>query len=436
MPRPTAALVALATLVAGVLLAGVSPATAAGRPTPGAFTGYAFDARCAPTQQQMDAWLTTSPFWGAGIYIGGSSMACAAEQPHLDARWVARQTSAGWKLLPIWVGPQASCTTYADRIDPDPASSYAAAGRQGAAEATAAVVRARALGIAAGSTLWYDLEDHDVGADDCRRSALRFLSGWTIRVRQLGYRSGVYSNVDAAIHSLDYADTVSRGSYVMPDQVWFAWANGRADAVVKPGKVRSTSWRGQRIHQYQLDTRATYGGVTLAIDRSFLEVGGGSVAPKERKACGGVRLDRTDYPALRPGRKGDVVRVAQCLLKQSKRYRGPLDGRYDKPVVTAVKKLQRARGTKATGRLDRRTWTALLATGSRPLLKEGSVGHDVRRLQRTLNVATAADVRVDGVLRASTTRWVRTWQLRTGQPATGVVTGATWAALARGRVGG
>src|SRR5690606_16742261 len=96
---------------------------AAAAKSPDGFTGYAFDARCAPTQQQMDTWLTSSPFWGVGIYIGGSMASCRTTatdpgQPHLDSTWVSRQRSKGWRLLPIWVGPQASChTRYGDRID-------------------------------------------------------------------------------------------------------------------------------------------------------------------------------------------------------------------------------------------------------------------------------------------------------------------------------
>ena len=82
------------------LLAG-GGANAAERRADG-LTGYAFDARCAPTQAEMDAWLTSSPFWGVGIYIGGSSASCRPTttdpgQPHLDATWVAQQRANGWR---------------------------------------------------------------------------------------------------------------------------------------------------------------------------------------------------------------------------------------------------------------------------------------------------------------------------------------------------
>ncbi|MEV7428521.1 glycoside hydrolase domain-containing protein [Nocardioides sp. NPDC092400] len=428
----------LAATVATVSVAAPAPAA---EPAPGAFTGYAFDARCAPTQSEMDAWLTSSPFWGVGVYLGGSTMSCrpdpadpASGQPHLDATWVSRQTAAGWRLLPLWVGPQASCSSYADRIDPTSTDAYAAADAQGRVEAAAAVQRARALGIARGSTLWYDLEGgFDLEDTDCRRSALRFLSGWTSGLHALGHRSGVYSNIADGIHALDNADNLSAGSYEMPDQVWFAWANGRADTVFSD-KVRAGSWTGERVHQYALDQSATYGGVTLAIDRNFLQVGGGSVAPRAPRACGGVRLDRADYPSLAKGRRGAVVEAAQCLLKQRGSYRGRVDGRFDRDVAAAVRGHQRARDLSATGRVDRRTWTSLLAAGSGPLLKVGSAEDAVRRLQRALNVATTADLRVTGVLDDATSRWVATYQRRVGRPVTGVVAADTWTALRAGRV--
>ncbi len=133
----TAALTGLATLAAGLVLA--APADAGNRVTPGSFTGYGFDQCTAPTQKAMDAWLTSSPYWAVGIYISGDSRACTS-QPNLSPTWVGTQLANGWRLLPITLGPQASCTTrerylHQVRINPSPAGSYAAARSQGRAEA-------------------------------------------------------------------------------------------------------------------------------------------------------------------------------------------------------------------------------------------------------------------------------------------------------------
>lgn len=437
-PVRAATVVAVLLAFCASLLPG-GAAAAAERRT-GGITGYAFDARCAPTQDQMDAWLTSSPFWGAGIYIGGSMASCQPSttdpgQPHLDATWVARQRAGGWRLLPIWVGPQASCQTgYGDLIDPNPAADHAAADARGRSEAVAAVNRARELGLPAGSTLWYDLEGgFDVSSDDCRRSALRFLSGWTLALHDLGFRSGVYSSISAGIHALDNADHLSPGSYAMPDQVWYAWDNARADTDIDPRWVRAGSWPGERVHQYDLHTAATYGGVALTIDRSFMELDGGSRPVRALRQCGGTRLDFAGYSRLRMGSTGPRVRALQCLLRKNARYRGRLDARFDRDVARAVTSFQRRHDLRVTGKADAATWTALFARGSAPLLKVGSSGGAVLRLQRALRAAGSRSVEHTGVVSERTAKAVRRYQQRLGADPTGVVTTETWAALQQGR---
>src|SRR3712207_271817 len=125
----------------------------------------------------MDAWLRSSPYWAVGIYISGDSRGCRS-QPNLTPTWVRTQLANGWRLLPITLGPQASCNPhfprYSDdeRIDPSSSRGYRAARRQGRAEAAEAVRVAQGLGIGEGSTLWYDMEAYDITNTSCRESAL------------------------------------------------------------------------------------------------------------------------------------------------------------------------------------------------------------------------------------------------------------------------
>ena len=74
---------------------------------PGTFSGKAFDACTAPSSAAMAAWKA-SPYRAIGIYIGGNNRGCT--QANLTADWVRTQVAAGWKLIPLYVGPQASCT--------------------------------------------------------------------------------------------------------------------------------------------------------------------------------------------------------------------------------------------------------------------------------------------------------------------------------------
>jgi hypothetical protein len=416
-------------VLAGLLSA--APAAAQPRVTPGDFTGYAFDTCEAPDSATMDAWRRESPFWGVGVYIGGANRLCP--NADLDRAWVQRQSRRGWRILPIWVGPQAACAAYPSVIDDRPARDYLAAARQGRHNAERAVRAARALGIPAHSTLWYDLEDYPLDDTDCRRSALAFLSAWTNRLHRLGYTSGVYSSAAAAIHSLDYADQASRGSYAMPDQVWFAWENGRADVRVRPRWVRRSSWMpGGRVHQYRLDEEAEFGGERLVVDWNYLQVGRGSHAPRPRRNCG-VRVDFGDYRALRPGARHAQVAAAQCLLKQRGLHPTRVDGHFDRATARSVRAFQRRVDLRPSGRLNAATWTSLLAQGATPLVKIGSASRAVLRLQRSLTAALDRTVATSGVFRAGTTRAVRQYQRARGLDPTGVATKAVWRELRSGR---
>jgi hypothetical protein len=380
----------------------------------------------------MDAWWESSPYAAVGVYIGGSNRLCT--QPELDASWVKKQRRTGWLVLPIQVGPQAACSGYADRMSSD----VAVAEQQGRAEAGKAIGNANALGIARRSTLYYDLEDFDTGPDDCRRPALAFLSGWTKELHSRGYRSGVYSNIAAAIQSLDYAHLVSTGSYEMPDVIWFAWENGRADTA-DGGYVDTDLWDDHaRIHQYDLDARASYGGVTLDIDRNWVDVGKGSVGSRSKALCKqrgrAVSVDLRSYPKRTKGSRGPAVEAAQCLLRRHGWSKAPITGRYDAKTAAAVKKAQRKLDLKVTGKLDRRTWVALLARGSHPLVKVGSTGDAVRRLQRALTAALGRKVAVDGAFSKKTAKAVAKFQRRTGLARTGVVGDDVWSRLLEGRV--
>ncbi len=427
--RARTGLVVLALL--SVVLLTTCSAQAAERRSPGSITGFAFDTSCAPSDAAMDAWRSSSPFWGVGVYIGGANRLCK-DQPYLDAGWVQRQGRRGWRVLPIWVGPQASCASdqYAASISARRARGYAAARRQGRREAGSAVQAAKGLGFAAHSTLWYDMENFDLGhSDDCRRSALSFLSAWTRRLHQLHFVSGVYGQ--AAIWALDFADRASPGSYAQPDQIWYA-ARGRPTTWIRRTRVRAGSWAAhQRVHQYRFNQRATYGGVQILIDRSFMDLGDGSVAPSPRRTCG-VRVDFARYQRLGSGARGAQVKAAQCLLRQHGFAPGRITGRFGRRTVRATGSFQRQRHLRVTGRMTPDTWTALLSAGGRRVLKRGSVGDAVRRVQRALNAADGDGLSVTGVFDQATTDAVGGYQKSLGMVTTGVVAADTWVQLQAG----
>lgn len=424
----------LVVLVSGAALA--SPAKAGNRVTPGDFTGYGFDQCTAPTQGAMDAWWTGSKYSAVGIYVSGASRGCTS-QPNLTPAWVRTQLAHRWRLLPITLGPQASCTTrerylHQVRINPSSRSSYAKARAQGRAEATKTVGVARRLGISRGSTLWYDLEAFSITRADCRESALSFLSAWTKKLHGLHYVSGVYSSAASGITMLDNARASRPGTYTMPNRVWIADWNGRADT--SSSYVRQAGWQPhRRVHQYRGGHDERHGGVTINIDQDWLDLGRGSRTSRESAHCGGAAsYDFGSYASRSVGDRGDLVRTVQCLLRNKSAYGGTVDGVYDAGLGAAVSRYRVSRGLPRDSVTGPRTWVALLSQGVGPVLKYGSAGPAVRRVQRAVNAADHAGVRVTGIFRASTTTAVKRYQHAHGRARTGVVGPRLWRTLRAG----
>jgi hypothetical protein len=221
------------------------------------YTGLAFDTCSTPSTSQLDAWRS-SPFGAVGVYLGGMNAGCP--QHNLTSAWLRHETAAGWRLLPIWVGLQApanvcSCAS----IDPQRAAA------QGRAAASDAINRAAALGLRAGSAMYYDMEAYSPGANTTS-TVLAFLAAWTGRLHARGYRSGVYSSGSAGISAL-----VSRYGtrYTEPDNVWFADWDGRRTTSTSYIPRRAWAARG-RLHQYKGNVTASYGGVAMNIDWTYL----------------------------------------------------------------------------------------------------------------------------------------------------------------------
>ncbi|MEU9231809.1 DUF1906 domain-containing protein [Streptomyces subrutilus] len=230
-----------------------------------AFTGEGFDACTAPTQKAMDAWRAGSPFRAVGIYIGGRARACA--QPQLTADWVRRQAEAGWHLMPIWVGPQ-PWNSASTGLSTDPAE----ADGQGRSAADGAVAAAASLGLPTGTVLYNDLENYS-DRETWDAPVVAYLTSWTVRLHELGYRSAAYVSASSGVKALSARH--DQAPEAMPDVLWVARWNGAASvADADMGLPAGTAqWAGRRrAHQFRGDHDATYGGVTINIDRNWVDV--------------------------------------------------------------------------------------------------------------------------------------------------------------------
>ncbi|MEV4703027.1 glycoside hydrolase domain-containing protein [Actinoplanes sp. NPDC049316] len=252
-----------ATVCASAVSLAAAPAPAlAAAAAPGTFTGSGFDACTAPPDATMDAWLT-SPYRAVGIYFGGNNRGCT--QANLTADWVARQQAGGWHLLPLYVGPQASCTTSSkpNRIDDTQAAA------QGRATADDAVTQATALGLGAESTLIYDMEAYRTDDAVCRAGVLAFMGAWSARLHDRGYLSGFYSSMGSGV--ADQVANYNTAGYVRPDYLDFARWDGVA--TVDDAAIPASYWSPhRRIKQYLGGHTETYGGVTINIDNDYADV--------------------------------------------------------------------------------------------------------------------------------------------------------------------
>src|SRR6516165_7003994 len=218
------------------------------------YHGRGFDACTAPSRSVMRTWRVDSPYAAIGIYIGGSDAACS--QPNLTPAWLRNTAAQGWHFIPLYVGPQAA---FGELSKNSSAS-------QGTAAATDAALQAQRLGFGPLSPIYYDMEGYLPGQST---RVLRFLSAWTTKLHALGYSSGVYSSSASGI--ADLTRQYGRGVYALPDVIYDALWNGQAnifDAVLSPGR-----WGNHhRLHQYAGNVTRTYGGVTINIDKDFMNV--------------------------------------------------------------------------------------------------------------------------------------------------------------------
>ena len=268
LARIVAAGLAATALIAPLTTAPVTPSVQAAPniPAPGSYTGAGFDACTAPAQNLMTTWLSDSPYRAVGIYTSGVNRFCT--QPELTASWVSAQQAAGWHLLPIHMGLQPYCTTSTKEFR-FTAANAATSGRAAADEAVAA---ARAIGLAAETAIFLDVEAYSTTDPTCRTAVLTYQSAWTARLHDLGFLSGFYSSLASGV--ADQVAAYPSPTWVRPDYLWFARYDGVA--TVSNAAIPESYWPHRRIKQYQSPTQTggqeTWGGLSLSVDRNQLDV--------------------------------------------------------------------------------------------------------------------------------------------------------------------
>jgi hypothetical protein len=285
------ALLAVAVL-AGAQMVSAARVDARGRPVPGPppvhvtpFAGdgvlppahpshepsLGFDTCDTPGVSEMWVWRQHSPYSTVAVYMGGELRHCKNE--FLDhGLWVPRVVEMGWRIIPIYVGPQAPCTNYRVTIDAEnPDQHGATIGRD-------AVARARIVGFPTGAPIYYDLEYYRPNDLACSDAVNAFVSGWVREVRAAGYRTGLYATPESGLSAQVRA--AANSALATVDAIWIARWTGRPDLFgYDPSVLPASMWsQRSRIHQYRGDHDETWGGVTINIDSNLVD---GPVYPED-----------------------------------------------------------------------------------------------------------------------------------------------------------
>ncbi len=220
-----------------------------------------FDGCHLPEVSEMHTWWHQSPYAFYALYLGGSQLSSVCSLA--NAAWVSQVHQQGWSFVPTWVGPQAPCTTYTQRMSSDPSVSY----QQGRQEAEAASAAAISLGLSSakpgGTIIYYDLEAYGYSTPECRQPVSAFMNGWVQRLHELGNLAGGYGTRNSFI--TDWWTIAN-----VPDEIWPA--SWYASAYDPYATVFGIPWlqglwtNHQRIRQYAGDHPEHWGGVGLAID--------------------------------------------------------------------------------------------------------------------------------------------------------------------------
>ena len=149
-------------------------------------------------------------------------------------------------------------------------------------------------------------------------------------------------------------------------------------------------------------------------------------------------VNNENFEELKEGSSNDNVIILQDKLKKLGFYSGSITGSFDYSTKEAVMDFQEDYGLPPTGVVDYATWNELFNTGAtpftiikstRPTLRLGSTGEDVKFLQTRLKDLMYYNGAIDGIFSNQTLNSVKEFQINNNLTPDGVVGANTWAAL-------
>lgn len=202
----------------------------------------------------------------------------------------------------------------------------------------------------------------------------------------------------------------------------WSWVDGTLKMNTIGDQTFKANYAGDTNHQ-----AGTNVDVTVKVVRRSSSGGGGSyyapVAP--------------DMPMVYWGCTGDAVKTLQEKLNAKGFHSGNVDGIFGAKTYAAVTAFQKANSLGVDGIVGKLTWAKLYdatpvnvtPVTTQPMLRTGSRGDAVRKLQELLNAKGYTCGSVDGIFGSKTYAAVLAFQKANGLAADGIVGSLTWAKL-------
>ncbi len=202
----------------------------------------------------------------------------------------------------------------------------------------------------------------------------------------------------------------------------WSWVDGTLKMNTIGDQTFKANYAGDTNHQ-----AGTNVDVTVKVVRRSSGSGGGSyyapVVP--------------DMPTVYWGCTGDAVKTLQEKLNAKGFHSGNVDGIFGAKTYAAVTAFQKANSLGVDGIVGKLTWAKLYdatpvnvtPVTTQPMLRTGSRGDAVRKLQELLNAKGYTCGSVDGIFGSKTYAAVLAFQKANGLAADGIVGSLTWAKL-------
>ena len=202
----------------------------------------------------------------------------------------------------------------------------------------------------------------------------------------------------------------------------WSWVDGTLKMNTIGDQTFKANYAGDTNHQ-----AGTNVDVTVKVVRRSSSGGGGSyyapVVP--------------DMPMVYRGCTGDAVKTLQEKLNAKGFHSGNVDGIFGAKTYAAVTAFQKANSLGVDGIVGKLTWAKLYdatpvnvtPVTTQPMLRTGSRGDAVRKLQELLNAKGYTCGSVDGIFGSKTYAAVLAFQKANGLGADGIVGSLTWAKL-------